>query len=137
MYGSSEQSDIYSHNMDSEDTDRKKFTTKASINTLKRINHSDLMEKETKNININFSINNFSYLKETDSEARKYISPESFDLRKKKSVKRIKTQGNADNMNSILSPSKLGISKSKATKREEKKTPTKSHLKTSKTQKNV
>ena len=113
MYGSSEQSDIYSHNMDSEDTDRKKFTTKASTNTLKRINHSDLMEKETKNININFSINNFSYLKETDGEGKKYLCPESFDLRKKKSVKRIKTQANADNMNSILSPSKLGISKSK------------------------
>ena len=43
MYGSSEQSDIYSHNMDSEDTDRKKFTTNASTNTL--INYSDLIEK--------------------------------------------------------------------------------------------
>jgi len=71
------------------------------------------MEKETKNININFSINNFSYVKDADSEVKKYLSPGPFDLRKKKESKRYKTQANADNMSSVLSRSKVAISRSK------------------------
>jgi hypothetical protein len=47
------------------------------------------------------------------------MSPNSFDLRKKKSTKRIKTQSNAENMSSVLSPSKMAASRSKESKRVE------------------
>ncbi len=139
MYGSVERVDIYSHSISSEDGEKKRFGGGNVKMGLRKGNHnqSDLMDnKDTKNININFSINNFSYVNETETDGKKFMSPGSFDLRKKKSSKRYNTQANADTMNSILSPSKVGVSRSKDTmKREEKKTPTKSNLKLSKNRK--
>ena len=45
MYGSIEQSDIYSHNIESEDSDKKKFAGTNTAMTLRKVNQSDLMEK--------------------------------------------------------------------------------------------
>ena len=60
-------------------------------------------------------------MKDNDStgihEIKRHISPSQYDLKKKKSSshsKRFKTQANADtNMNSILSTSKIAVSRSK------------------------